>query len=738
MDNEPSKLPYYTLGGFIQDWKLKPTQSCSALDVDHYALSLAKAPPPFLDQPPLKPPTPAPVQRESKSLIEGFIEFRKWLNTPTPPKPAPAPKPTHPVVTPFDLQDIPLALDNIGWPMSAKVMRKWFAGELNCATADQGTGIVLNQHGNPFPSNMIDTTMFKLKWILGFTRAKSAYKRLLETEIYNPATVKILRKIFLRQTTMPYFQNAWELSGGDMQNYHLTFQFQRAVVDFDMNDKLDMFFKGMAWPDGYFMDDLYGSLGAFSLNAAVDGFFLHRSSAYRMRAEIKRISIYMRDVFTFFDRPGTHLNGKVERGSQYLGHWNKYGFIVVPSRFGNTHLPRIGQEVVVAYLGGDPDRPIIVGVVNNQENLPAWNLPDQHALSGYQSKELFGEGRNQTLYDDTQGQQQVQVASAHQNSLLALGHNVRVNDWQGREEKRGEGFELRTDGKGAIRADGMLITTEARHSADGHVLAMQETIRRLEQALAEARNVLDASVAALAQTDEQKNVAQAIAEQNDAIKGTGEALGELSQPMMVMASPAGIASTTPKTTHLHSGDHTALTTGRHLSMSAGHSIVGSAAKGVSLCGHTEDVKLIARKGKVAVQAQDNEMEVVARDTLKVTSTEGRIEVTAAREIVFNVGGTYYRMTPSGIESGTSGAWTVHAGSKQLTGPKTAGVAMPSFGKGYEGFYKLHWDGTDHLAPHQSYRITRADGSLIEGVTNAHSETALKLAEFGETVKIEIL
>ncbi|WP_370565967.1 DUF2345 domain-containing protein [Cupriavidus sp. UME77] len=313
-----------------------------------------------------------------------------------------------------------------------------------------------------------------------------------------------------------------------------------------------------------------------------------------------------------------------------------------------------------------------------------------------------------------------------------------MNDWQGRKEKRGEGFELRTDDKGAIRADGMLITTEARRKADGHVLAMQETIRRLEQALAEARNVLDASVAALAQTDEQKNVAQAIAEQNDAIKGTGEALGELSQPMMVMASPAGIASTTPKTTHLHSGDHTALTTGKHLSISAGHSIVGSAAKGVSLCGHTEDVKLIARKGKVAVQAQDNEMEVVARDTLKVTSTEGRIEVTAAKEIVFNVGGTYYRMTPSGIESGTSGAWTVRAGSKQLTGPKTASVPMPSFGKGYEGFYKLHWDGTDHLAPHQSYRITRADGSLIEGVTNAQGETALKLAEFGETVKIEII
>lgn len=407
-------------------------------------------------------------------------------------------------------------------------------------------------------------------------------------------------------------------------------------------------------------------------------------------------------------------------------------------RFGDAHLPRIGQEVIVIFLGGDPDNPIIVGPINNQANLPPWNLPNQHALSGYQSKELFGGGRNHTLYDDTQGQQQVQVASDYQNSLLALGHNVRVSNWQGRKDKRGEDFELRTDGKGAIRSNGLLITTESRRKAEGHVLSMQETIRRLEQALAEARNVLDASVVALAQTDEQEDVALAIEEQNDAIRGTGEALGELSQPMMVMASPTGIASTTAKTTHVHSGDHTALTTGRHLSMSAGQSIVGSAGRGISLCGHTDDVKLIARKGKVAVQAQGNEMEVVARDTLKVTSTEGRIEVTAAREIVFHVGGTYYRLTPNGIESGTSGAWVVHAGSRQLSGPKTASVSMPSFGKGYEGFYKLHWDGSDHIAPYQRYRITRADGRVIEGVTNAEGETALKLAEFGETVKIEIL
>jgi len=96
------------------------------------------------------------------------------------------------------------------------------------------------------------------------------------------------------------------------------------------------------------------------------------------------------------------------------------------------------------------------------------------------------------------------------------------------------------------------------------------------------------------------------------------------------------------------------------------------------------------------------------------------------------------MTPDGIESGTSGGWSVYAGSRTLTGPKTNSIAMPSFGQGYSGHYTLHWAGTDQIAPYQPYRITRADGSVFEGVTNARGETGLRLAEFSETLKIEIL
>lgn len=426
-------------------------------------------------------------------------------------------------------------------------------------------------------------------------------------------------------------------------------------------------------------------------------------------------------------------------GNENSSLWVRVSSAWAGMEFGAQHLPRVGDEVLLSFEEGDPDRPVVTGRVINEARLSPWDLPSQAALSGFRSRELGGASRsNHLVMDDTPKEIQAQLSSDHLTSQISLGHITRIPDRSGRKDKRGEGFEVRTDGHGALRANGMLITTEARRNAETHVLSLQATIHRLEQALGEARNLLHASAAALAQTDEQEAVARDIELQTEAVRGNGEVLGELSEPLLVMDSPAGIVSTTPKTTHLHSGDHTALTSGKHVSMSAGASIVGSAAKGISLCSHTEDVKVIARRGKFVAQAQGSTMELTSTDTLHVASTEKKVEITAAEEIIFNVGGSYIRMTASGIESGTSGSWTVHAASRTLTGPKTVSIPMPSFGKGYQGHFRLHWEGTDEPAAYQRYRITRADGTKIDGVTNAEGETALYLAEFAETLKIELL
>ncbi len=249
------------------------------MDLTEFSLRIDKPAPPLRDQPPPPvKPKPVPGKRETRNLIESFLAFREWLNTPSPPKPPPAPAPPKPVVKkprakPFDLQDVPGAMDRIGWPMSAKVMRKWFAGELNYATTDENARLGINQYGKPFPPSMIDTTMFKLDWILGFTRAKEKYDELIDVGIYSPAAKDALVKLFRRQKPSPYFRDGWKLSEQDMPRFHREFQFQLTRIDADFAGKLAMFMRGASLADGIFMDDLYGSLGAFTLNVAIGGHY---------------------------------------------------------------------------------------------------------------------------------------------------------------------------------------------------------------------------------------------------------------------------------------------------------------------------------------------------------------------------------------------------------------------------------------------------------------------------------
>jgi type VI secretion system secreted protein VgrG len=79
--------------------------------------------------------------------------------------------------------------------------------------------------------------------------------------------------------------------------------------------------------------------------------------------------------------------------------------------WGTQHIPRVGHEVVVSFLEGDPDQPLIVGSVYNGLNLPPFTLPAQKEVSGVKSKSTLNGGTryNELSLDDTKGKEVVNL-----------------------------------------------------------------------------------------------------------------------------------------------------------------------------------------------------------------------------------------------------------------------------------------------------------------------------------------
>jgi type VI secretion system secreted protein VgrG len=313
--------------------------------------------------------------------------------------------------------------------------------------------------------------------------------------------------------------------------------------------------------------------------------------------------------------------------------------------------------------------------------MPPWKLPEQQALTGLRSRE-FGEGKggrrgNHLVLDDTAGKIQVQLKSDHQCSQLSLGHITRIEDTKGRKDARGEGWELRTDGHGVARAaQGMLITTEARQAARGSIKDMGETCHRLTAAAELHQRLGDVAQQNGAQEtgDNQAGVASALQAQGKDIEGAASgknSFPELAQPHLVLASPAGIASTTAQSTHIASDLNTAITTGKSVSIAAGDGFFASVRQAFRLFVQNAGIKMIAAAGDIDVQALSNSIKVLAK--LNITQSANRITITAKEEVVINGGGSYAKFSGSSIELGTTGNFIVHAAKHSLPGPQNISV-----------------------------------------------------------------
>ncbi|MDQ2779488.1 MAG: type VI secretion system tip protein VgrG, partial [Pseudomonadota bacterium] len=130
-------------------------------------------------------------------------------------------------------------------------------------------------------------------------------------------------------------------------------------------------------------------------------------------------------------------------------HWDRYGkkneksscWVRVSSpwagkSFGFMQVPRIGQEVVVDFLEGDPDQPLVTGRVYNAEQMPPWELPANMTQSGVLSRSSKGgvySNANALRFEDKKGEEQLWL-HAEKDQLTEVEHDE--DKWVGNDRRK--------------------------------------------------------------------------------------------------------------------------------------------------------------------------------------------------------------------------------------------------------------------------------------------------------------
>ncbi|MNQ56800.1 Phage-related baseplate assembly protein [compost metagenome] len=395
--------------------------------------------------------------------------------------------------------------------------------------------------------------------------------------------------------------------------------------------------------------------------------------------------------------------------------------------FGHQFLPRIGQEVLVTFLGGDIDRPLVTSVLYNADHVPphfsnATGLPGNRTLSGIQTREHQGRGFNELLFDDTPGALRARLATTHQATALNLGKLVTPRT-DGQAQARGQGAELRSDAAIALRAaQGMLLTTYARHEAQGSQLDREELLTLLAEC-GELFQSLGQTAAARGSRQVDTQGIEALRQSlSQWPEPTSNSPGE---PVVALAAEAGIASATPRSQVHYAGENHDTTAQDHLQLTSGAAMRLQAGKGISAFAQDEGISAIANRGKVRVQAQDDDMVLNAQKNLHLSAAEGEVLVTAPTIRLVADDGSYIRIG-GGVEIGTQGKAIVHAGEHDWVGPKTDSAAIPVFGRdGADQRHRLHYEGDPTaIAQGQAYKVALEDGSLVQGITGTDGLTEL--------------
>lgn len=321
------------------------------------------------------------------------------------------------------------------------------------------------------------------------------------------------------------------------------------------------------------------------------------------------------------------------------------------------HLPLLaGTEVAIGFEDGNPDRPYIAGVLHDSAH------PDHVTIRNYKRNVLRTPSNNKIRLDDTRGQEHIKVSTEYGGkSQLSLGHLVDSG-----KQPRGEGFELRSDAWGAIRAQkGIFISADGQEKAQGAVLEMMQPVSLLKGGLnfvtgwsriAQTHNNFPPDTAALTQFVEKAN--------------------QLKKPVLLMSAPEGVGTVTPESILLHSGNGLYMQSIGEVSLASERRLSVNSTQALSLLSRKEGVRLVSAKGPLNIESHGDILSLTSLQDVTIQSTQGHLQLTAKKGITLGCGGAYIRLTPQGeIEIHGPGLLSLK-GQHNFLGPASEDFPLP--------------------------------------------------------------
>jgi type VI secretion system secreted protein VgrG len=462
-------------------------------------------------------------------------------------------------------------------------------------------------------------------------------------------------------------------------------------------------------------------------------------------------------------------------GDDRSGAWVRVAEALAGANWGTLFTPRIGTEVLVDFIEGDIDRPVVVAQLYTGADPPPFaagvdsGVDHAGVLSGIHTLNFDGSGYNQWQLDDTPGQLRMRLATSSAAAQLNLGYLVRQDPGSVRRGAwRGSGFELRTDAWAVLRgAEGVLLSTQSRpargsgvtstHMDAAEALSGFKAARALSEALgqaAAAQQALSSKEAAQALADIIDKIdPQAKGKYEGAVNGqtalkpksgsrepdAGQPVEKFGSSLVLMDAAASINWATAASTVVYAGQQLHWTTQSGLHMTAGRTFSAVAGNAASFFTHAGGIQAISANGPVSLRAHTDRLEILADREVTVVSVNDGIEIKAKDKIVLQAGQSAVTLEGGDITFACPGTFSVKGGQHVFDKGRSLPAELVKLPDSRQRIYKERLRAIDAITgtpvSNLSYKILFQDGTYVFGKTDSEGKTENVSTPERELIKV---